>query len=383
MNLSTVTNSIHLNYNPNIVALELDLPIQKSKKNAKAMTSYELLDAYTKSRTQLASANLKNIQEDHQRITKTLGFLDFTDLKDLDYAGSEAVGKALTYLPANSEKYAELKGLFGFELVAKNYSLPEPYPCISQSTKKGYIQKFSSFLKWAKRHGYVDDNVFYKLPIGKVHEGKKRFPFDGEQLTNIFSMPDYSEHKYLHPYYYWVPLIQRYSALRLNEVCQFDVTDIKKVDGIDCFLVQQVFDGQRVKTESSIRVVPIHDELKKKGFLSFVESKKSGRLFPELTLVKGYYSNNASKWFARRRKKLGLGKGFDAHSFRHTFINELKQKEVSKEIIECIVGHSHESESFDTYSYQYSPAILASVVNMIDTSHTASVLPYMQKKAAA
>ncbi|MEZ9947102.1 hypothetical protein AB4331_19560, partial [Vibrio breoganii] len=121
--------------------------------------------------------------------------------------------------------------------------LPEPYPCISQSTKKGYIQKFSSFLKWAKRHGYVDDNVFYKLPIGKVHEGKKRFPFDGEQLTNIFSMPDYSEHKYLHPYYYWVPLIQRYSALRLNEVCQFDVTDIKKVDGIDCFLVQQVFDG--------------------------------------------------------------------------------------------------------------------------------------------
>lgn len=77
-------------------------------------------------------------------------------------------------------------------------------------------------------------------------------------------------------------------------------------------------------------------------------------------------------------RKLKLG-----HSFRHTFINELKQKHVSKEIVECNVGHLHQSESFDTYSHHYSPAILAPIVNMIDTSHTASVLPYGQKKTTA
>ncbi|PMN33826.1 hypothetical protein BCT35_01140 [Vibrio lentus] len=383
MNLSTITNGIHHSCNPNITTLGLERPTPKSKKQIKPMESFEILSEYKKSRLKVKSCNLKNIEQDDRILTKVLHFCDFTDLNELDRDGAECISQALDFLPTHSDKRPELKGSTGFELVALNYSLEQPYKSISALTKKGYIHKFSTFLNWAKTHNYIHENVFYRLPISKIHSEKRRFPFDNEQLIDIFSMKDYSEHKYLHPYYYWVPLIQRYSALRLNEVCQFDVTDIKKVDGIDCFLVQQVFDGQRVKTESSIRVVPIHDELKKKGFLSFVESKKSGRLFPELPLVKGYYSNNASKWFARRRKKLGLGKGFDAHSFRHTFINELKQKEVSKEIIECIVGHSHESESFDTYSYQYSPAILAPIVNMIDTSHTASVLPYMHEKAAA
>ncbi len=213
-------------------------------------------------------------------------------------------------------------------------------------------------------------------------------------------MKDYHNHSYLHPYYYWIPLITRYSGSRLNEACQLYAEDIKEIDGIYCFHFDKKFEGQRIKNKSSIRVVPIHEELIKKGFLAFVKSKKSGRLFPELPLVKGYYSNNASKWFSRRRKNLGLGKGFDAHSFRHSFINELKQKLVSKELVEKSVGHGrakminnlpdelvdsitgveHDSESFDIYSEQYSPSILAPIINMIDSSHTAHILPYFSKK---
>lgn len=383
MNPSLVASGINLSSNPSIVSLGLERPIPKSLKTNKTMTSFEILAKYRKSRLKVEFSNQKNIEQDHNILTKVLHFCDFTDLNELDRDGAECISEALSFLPANSEKHADLKGLTGFELIAKNYSLKTPHNVISNATKIGYIHKFSTFLNWAKGHGFVGENVFYKLEVGKVFTEKKRFPFNGEDLKKIFSMQDYSEHNYLHPYYYWVPLIQRYSGLRLNEVCQLHVEDIKKVDGIDCIQVRQLFDGQRVKTQSSIRVVPIHDELKHKGFMSFVESKNNGRLFPELPLVKGYYSHNASKWFCRRRKKLGLGKGLDGHSFRHTFINELKQKHVSKEIVECIVGHLHQSESFDTYSHHYSPAILAPIVNMIDTSHTASVLPYGQKKTTA
>ncbi|RIH70482.1 hypothetical protein BJG01_09940 [Vibrio splendidus] len=153
------------------------------------------------------------------------------------------------------------------------------------------------------------------------------------------------------------------------------------------------------------RLIPLHNELLEKGFIEFINSKKSGQIFPELEPTNGYFSHNASKWFARRREAIGIesGEGFNAHSFRHNFVNELKQKLVSMELVESIAGHEnaeklakssndlvksvigleHGSESFDTYSYQYSPTILAPVVNMIDTSHTASVLPYMQKKATA
>lgn len=189
-------------------------------------------------------------------------------------------------------------------------------------------------------------------------------------------MTDYKSHRYLHSYYYWVPLLLRYTGARLNEICQLIFDDVTQVDGVYCLKIRENFEGQSVKNSSSIRLVPIHDGLIAKGFLAFVNSKSKGRLFPELPLIKEYYSHNASKWFQRRRNSLGLGKGLDAHSFRHTFINELKQLGVSKEIIECIVGHKHNSESFDTYSEQYHPRILAPVVNMVDTSHTEHIRPY-------
>ncbi|ENO8810600.1 site-specific integrase [Photobacterium damselae] len=354
----------------------LERPVPKSLKVHKQMTSFELADAYTGQRLREKDANQVAIMQDHQMLLKTLHFLEFNDLRELDRAGAECIRNGLARLPANSEKYKPLKGLNGFKLVETNLLLRKPYPFISDSTLEGYIHNFSSFLSWAKSHNHISDNVFYKLIKKKKFEERKRFPFNKTQLANIFSMEDYQKHNYLHPYYYWIPLILNLNGPRLNEVSQLYVEDIKSVDGIDCFHFHKMFDGQRIKNKSSIRVVPIHEDLIKKGFLTFVKSKKSGRLFPELPLVKGYYSHNVSKWFSRRRKKLGLGKGFDAHSFRHNFINELKHKGCPKEMIECIVGHTDNYTAFDTYSLPYSPKLLAPIVNMIDASHTAHIRPY-------
>ncbi|WP_318517636.1 site-specific integrase [Photobacterium leiognathi] len=356
--------------------LILERPIAKSLKAHKQMTSFELANAYMKQRLHEKNANHVAIMQDHQMILKTLHFVEFSDLNELDRSGAECIRNALAHLPANSEKYKPLKGLSGFKLIETNLSLKNPYSRISDATLESYIHNFSSFLNWAKSHNYVNDNVFYKIIKKKKFQEKKRFPFNDEQLKCIFSMKEYQAHNYLHPYYYWIPLISRYSGSRLNEACQLHVEDIIIKDGIACFFFHKSFDGQRIKNESSIRIVPIHEELIKKGFLTFVKSKKTGRLFPELPLIKGYYSHNASKWFSRRREKLGLGKGFDAHSFRHTFINELKHKECPKEMIECIVGHADNYKSFNTYSFPYSPKVLAPIVNMIDARHTSHIRPY-------
>ncbi|HHB1544726.1 TPA: site-specific integrase [Vibrio parahaemolyticus] len=380
MNLSSsVAQSVRSNFRDNVnleAILSLKMPVQRSHKTLEPLTGVELLDAYTDSRIKLGKSKLKNIQQDHELLTRVLHLIGFDDLNELDRSGAENVRDALSHYPTNAKKHSEFTGLTGYDVIFKNAALPKPKPCLSLTTVKGIIEKFSTFLNWSKAHGYVKDNVFYRLPKKSEKGGKKRLCFSDQHLAAIFKMKDYKSHNYLHPYYYWVPLLGRYTGARLNEICQLTIDDILQVDGVQCLKIWDNVEGQSVKNTSSIRLIPIHNELIAKGFLAFVNSKSKGRLFPELPLIKGYYSHNASKWFQRRRDSLGLGKGLDAHSFRHTFINELKQLGVSKEIIECIVGHKHNSESFDTYSEQYRPSILAPVVNMIDTSHTENVLPY-------
>ncbi|HGS5825343.1 hypothetical protein AKH15_16820 [Vibrio parahaemolyticus] len=380
MNLSSsVAQSLRSNFRDNVnleAILSLKMPVQRSHKTLEPLTGVELLDAYTDSRIKLGKSKLKNIQQDHELLTRVLHLIGFDDLNELDRSGAENVRDALSHYPTNAKKHSEFTGLTGYDVIFKNAALPKPKLCLSLTTVKGIIEKFSTFLNWSKAHGYVKDNVFYRLPKKSEKGGKKRLCFSDQHLAAIFKMKDYKSHSYLHPYYYWVPLLGRYTGARLNEICQLTIDDILQVDGVQCLKIWDNVEGQSVKNTSSIRLIPIHNELIAKGFLAFVNSKSKGRLFPELPLIKGYYSHNASKWFQRRRDSLGLGKGLDAHSFRHTFINELKQLGVSKEIIECIVGHKHNSESFDTYSEQYRPSILAPVVNMIDTSHTENVLPY-------
>ena len=62
---------------------------------------------------------------------------------------------------------------------------------------------------------------------------------------------------------FWVPLIALFSGMRMNEICQLDVSDIRCVDGVDCFVITSRSNGggadKKVKTSTSERFVPIAD----------------------------------------------------------------------------------------------------------------------------
>lgn len=378
----------------------LERPVPKSLKPVKLKTSYDILDEYTQRHINKAKKpnKIKNIRQKHQNLKGILHFIGFLDLNELDREGAEQITDAYLFRPKNPNRYSELAGLQGFELILKNQSLDKPKPCISESTALGHFETMSTFLKWAKSRGYVAENVFYKIYVEKINKGKSVFPFKDKQLSAIFSMPDYMNHKYLHPYYYWLPILLRYTGARMNELCQLRKVDIVFASGIYCIWIREGSDDQSVKT-GKMRLVPLHDEILAKGFIEFVNTRTDVRLFSELPLVNGYYSHNASKWFARRREKFGVDfdRSVNGHSFRRSFINELKQKLVTKYRVETIVGHEHaetvpkeltdelvksiigqehNSESFDTYAEQYSPRILAPLINMIDASHTAHIRPY-------
>ncbi|MEZ9071516.1 site-specific integrase [Vibrio splendidus] len=304
-------------------------------------------------------------------------FLDLwliDDLNELDRENAELLLGLLYKMPKQPNRNKKLHGLKGIALVQRNAELGGNV--ISRRTVKKYINLLSTFFNWAQSRGYVYENPFYKLRVHQALSSDRRYQLSSNDLTLIFTMKDYQAHRYLHPYYYWIPLLLRFSGARLNELCQLNTNDVVAVNGVWGICINARYEGQRLKNENSMRFVPLHQALISRGFLEFVEACDAQRLFNELPAVKGYYSHNASKWFARRRKSLAFEKGKDAHSFRHSFINELKQQEVSIDIIQEIVGHSSNSITTSVYSRSYQPEILLAALSKLDDSHVSAVKQY-------
>jgi integrase len=122
--------------------------------------------------------------------------------------------------------------------------------------------------------------------------------------------------------------------MRLNEILQLDLADIRQVDGEVCFLVSNRSasgaNDKRVKTTNSERYFPIHPRLMEIGFMEFVEGRRAGggaKVFPELPVsTMGYYSDAFSKWFRRFIEKSGAAQPKTCfHSFRHNFRDGLRE----------------------------------------------------------
>jgi len=88
------------------------------------------------------------------------------------------------------------------------------------------------------------------------------------------------------------------------------------------------------------------------------------------------YGQTASKWFGRYRERYGVaGKGKDFHSFRHTFIDVLKQNaRVDGTMLAETVGHEVGSITLGWYGKRYTPKVLLEHVILkldigLDLSH--------------
>lgn len=140
--------------------------------------------------------------------------------------------------------------------------------------------------------------------------------------------------------------------MRIDEICQLYLEDIKRDNGVWVFDINADCD-MKVKTKAAKRLVPIHPTLIDLGLLVRTEHLREhneSRLFPELRKGRDGYSQGASKWFGRFKKRCGItaeGKCF--HSLRKTASNRLLQARVPKEHRDDLLGHDNGSEMSDRY----------------------------------
>lgn len=244
------------------------------------------------------------------------------------------------------------------------------YKTITAVTVNNRLRKLSAFLNWCKTNGYITDNPLAGMKVMTGSAKEARLSFDRHDLVVLLNHETLRKEARNHPWRYWLPLLGRTTGARLEELCQLYVDDFIEQQGIQCIRIDDSREGQNLKNTSSRRILPLHPALIELGLLQQVESVRAtgvDRLFPELEPVRGKLGHAPSKWFGRYKTKCGISdtrKTF--HSFRHTFIDDLREAGVQDSLIKRMVGHEDSSVTFGIYGSRTPVRAMAEALNHIN-----------------
>ena len=274
-------------------------------------------------------------------------------------------------LPRNRNKNPKYRDKDFHELVKMNVK-----DKIHTTTVNKHLGYCTSFYEWSVNHGYFNTNPFKGLRLNKESRPRdERDRFSELELKKIFQKENYIHYTKIEEgryELYWSCLIGVFSGMRMGEITQLYLDNIKEVKGNQrnkrwCFdiVVEPERTDKHLKNQSSRRIVPIHDNLLELGLIEFKEQLKKKdpkreRLFQELPSRDGNYNQNVSRFFNKRylpSLELKTDKK-NFHSFRHTVSDHLKQKGIEPHFINELLGHSTGNIDLERYGKGYNPDIL-------------------------
>ncbi|CAH1546208.1 Phage_integrase domain-containing protein [Vibrio jasicida] len=354
------------NANPTLIEKLPPLNITpKQRKRINTKCPLRCLEEYKEYKSSYVSE--KTIEGAYAKCLLVLNLISKSNISSIRRNEAERARKLLLALPSNIKKHRQFEGLTPIKAIELNQNLM--LPVISGSSVKDYIQKCSSFFEWCVQMEYTDVNPFKGFRFKNDQKASKaKNAYSNDDLRLVFSDKVFVEKHYKHNYQYWLPLLARLTGARINEICQLYREDITVIDGITCISINRNTSDKRLKTPNSERTIPLHPKLIRLGFLKYVESVGAQRLFPELRLERDGYATSASKWYGRFKSRLGLPKGYDFHSFRHTFANQLKNALVPSVIASELLGHSQQSMSYDRYGKELNNQLKLTAIEKLDTS---------------
>lgn len=237
---------------------------------------------------------------------------------------------------------------------------------VSKRTAVNYVSNVAQLFAFLVQQGHLTENTVKGVMVMKKREKAQRRAeghqweaFDTDQLKRIYSPENLASMTKVH--HRWAALLGLYSGARVGEIAQIYLRDIVQESGIWCVRLTVESDGQSVKTESSKRLVPLHPDFLKLGFIEYVQTLRDAgkeRLFPDVNLEgkagKGSVISKSFTYHLQRsevavkpRRQNGRV-GF--HSLRKTVIQALQGTMVSDERRRAFVGHE-QSDDVHTTSY--------------------------------
>ncbi len=249
---------------------------------ANGTTLSDILSAFHKERT--AGGNTlapKTMDEDRNAVRMFSEFI-----------GGEVGVRAITKKNVIDYKRALLEtpnrytmrfpGLTLPQAIKANAKLAEPFATLAPKTiNMKWLSHLSSMLQWASNNGHIETNPAQGIRVdtgSRVHQQASYLPFTKDELQTIFGDPIFAD-----PASYgmkqWAVLIMLYTGVRNSSaMARMPLANIYEEQGVPVFFLADASKNQRSK-----RMVPIHDDLIRLGFLDHVEGlRESGEylLFP-------------------------------------------------------------------------------------------------------
>lgn len=331
-----------------------------------------IVEAYCANQISEGSWTAKTESENRAVFALWIRIVGDQPIKGYEFEQHREYKAKLQRLPSNLNKSPQYRDKSIDEVLALGDNPAAP------NTINKNLTRVSALFEWAIKYGYATLNPARGMTIANPKRAnEERQAFTDDDLVKLFRSDEYIEVHHKHPYQYWVPLIALYTGARLNEICQLHLSDLSQSDNINILRITAEGGNKRLKTKAARRFIPLHPELIRLGLLEYAERLRqegNDRLFPELKEGRDGYGRAVSKWFATYATRCGVdspGKVF--HSFRHTFIDRLKQAEVPKEKIAALVGHEDDSVTFGRYGKDFKAQALLAVVSVLNFTATTTV----------
>lgn len=241
----------------------------------------------------------------------------------------------------------------------------------SYKSNKEYLAAIFQFFKWCQLMNYCNHNPIESVTVGqkpkaKANQGRNRWT--ASELKRLICSTAFNDST---ADFKWVTLMMLYGGLRPSEACQLLSSDIMQVDGVDCISVDDSSAGQRIKNINAKRYVPIHKAILEQGFMAFVTQRKAKQtqLFDYKPVgINEDWSKNYCKQLAKLQNEIGMqaNKRPTAYGLRHTFIDEMKQLDISEHIVAQIVGHANPNITYSRYGKDVNVAALLKDIDKIE-----------------
>lgn len=285
-----------------------------------------------------------------------------------------AFREALERLPKSYGKSPEDR-LLSIETIIERSANTTIDAGLSAKTINRHFSHFFALLEYAAAGSFValDIDKLRKAVRARKNgiDDEPRVAFTRKDLDAIFSYATWTTRDcVVSSHDYWIPLLGYYTSARLSEICCLRLMDID----IEAKMIDITpHETRRLKNRSSKRLVPIHPELIRLGFLDFVGSRKykpEGLIFSEL---KGARQNdNLGALFSKDWSNLlpniipnARDEKKSFHSFRHTVNTLMGERGITEDFRNQILGHTGKTTNGRVYTHAYDKEFIREAIEKI------------------